>query len=141
MTYYDDQDDHADRFNNAGENKHSDEIANNRLLDEEKPVLGTPLEVKKRSLLEDEFSTEFTLDDEVDDDELDEGDPTYQLIGWIAIISSVIAFLFMPLLFGAIGIILGFFARSRFYENLGNTAITLSVIAMILRLFIIPLVQ
>lgn len=141
MTYKNDQDDQADIFSDKEEGQHFDGLDERRLLDDDESVLGTPLEVERPSTLEDEFSTEFTFDDEIDDVERDEDDPTYQMIGWIAIISSVIAFMFMPLLFGTVGIILGFFARTRHYENLGNTAITLSIIAMVLRLFILPFIQ
>lgn len=61
-------------------------------------------------------------------------------IGWIAVILSVLAFFMMPILLGAIGIILGFVARNRGVTTLGNTAIAAGAVAIAIRLLIMPFV-
>jgi len=60
--------------------------------------------------------------------------------GWIAIALSAISFFLIPILFAAAGIILGFIARNREAPVLGNTAIVLGILSIIVRLFILPLI-
>lgn len=59
-------------------------------------------------------------------------------VGWVAIALSVISFFWLPILFGAAGIITGFIARSRNANVLGNIAIAAGVIAILMSLFIRP---
>jgi len=59
-------------------------------------------------------------------------------VGWLSLIISFIALFTMPILFGSGGIILGFIARSRDAEWLGNIAIVLGIIAIISAFFIRP---
>lgn len=58
--------------------------------------------------------------------------------GWFAVIASIISFFLMPIFFSAIGIIVGFVAKSRGADTLGNTAIIAGALSMIITLFIVP---
>ncbi|PJW22074.1 DUF4190 domain-containing protein [Geobacillus thermodenitrificans] len=59
-------------------------------------------------------------------------------IGWTALALSIIALFMWPILLGAAGIIVGFIARRRGAETLGAWAIGIGVIAILVRLFIMP---
>jgi hypothetical protein len=60
--------------------------------------------------------------------------------GWLAVILSILSFFVMPIIMGAAGIILGFVAKRRGADTLGNTAIVAGAIALIITLFIAPFV-
>lgn len=62
------------------------------------------------------------------------------MYGWIAIALSVLSFFWIPLLFAGAGIILGFMARNRDAAILGNTAIVIGILSILIRLFILPLI-
>lgn len=84
-----------------------------------------------------ETASEFVEDsfvEEQTDDEL------RNVFGWIAIALSVISFFWIPILFAGAGIILGFVARNRGAQVLGNIAIVISIISILFRLFILPLI-
>lgn len=86
-----------------------------------------------------EFSTEFLADEkQIDDDNTD--DFMSQSFGWLAVVLAILAFFTMPVLFGVAGIVLGFISRNRGFVWLGNTAIVLSVLALIIQLIIFPFV-
>jgi hypothetical protein len=59
-------------------------------------------------------------------------------IGFAAIVLSILSLFVMPILFGAAGIVLGFIARRRGSEGLGNWAIGLGAISIIVGMFILP---
>jgi len=59
-------------------------------------------------------------------------------LGWLALALSIIALFIWPILLGAAGIIVGFIARRRGAETLGAWAIGIGVIAILVRLFIMP---
>jgi hypothetical protein len=61
---------------------------------------------------------------------------TVTVYGWIGIVLSFLSFLIWPLLFAASGIILGFVSRSKGADTLGNIAIGIGVLSIIVRLFI-----
>jgi len=63
---------------------------------------------------------------------------TNSVIGWAAVALSVISFFWLPILFGAAGIITGFMARNRHATTLGNIAIAAGAIAIIVSLFVTP---
>jgi|SRR5690625_306614 len=84
-----------------------------------------------------ELSREFLAEDDGHSDDLSD-DFMMQALGWLAIVLSVLAFFTMPILFAAAGIILGFVTRNRGYIWIGNTAIVLSIIALIIQLLIFP---
>lgn len=59
-------------------------------------------------------------------------------IGIAALVLSILSLFVMPILFGAAGIVLGFIARRRGAEGLGNWAIGLGAVSIIVGLFIVP---
>ncbi|MEQ6387893.1 hypothetical protein RZN22_00975 [Bacillaceae bacterium S4-13-58] len=58
--------------------------------------------------------------------------------GWTGVILSFLSFFMMPVILGAAGIISGFVARRRGANTLGNTAIVVGVISIVLSLFFAP---
>ena len=62
------------------------------------------------------------------------------VFGWIAIALSIVSFFIVPLLFAGAGIILGIIARNREAPILGNTAIVVGILSILIRLFIVPLI-
>ncbi|HLQ97885.1 MAG TPA: hypothetical protein VK135_04260 [Candidatus Dormibacteraeota bacterium] len=72
------------------------------------------------------------------DDDIDVDNQVGNIPGWIGLALAVLSFFMMPIIFGAAAIIVGFFARSRDANWLGNTAIALGAISIIIRLFFIP---
>ncbi|NNU82997.1 DUF4190 domain-containing protein [Geobacillus sp. BMUD] len=71
-------------------------------------------------------------------DERDEERADGAGLGWLALALSIIALFIWPILLGAAGIIVGFIARRRGAETLGAWAIGIGVIAILVRLFIMP---
>ncbi|AEH47206.1 hypothetical protein [Parageobacillus thermoglucosidasius] len=59
-------------------------------------------------------------------------------LGWLALALSILALFIWPVLLGAAGIIVGFIARRRGAGTLGAWAIGIGVVAIIIRLFIMP---
>ncbi|MGM7635579.1 DUF4190 domain-containing protein [Bacillus sp. Hm123] len=59
-------------------------------------------------------------------------------LGYAGLISSILALFMIPVLFGAVGIVLGFMARRRGSEGLGAWAIGIGVVALVVGLFILP---
>ncbi|ATA60686.1 hypothetical protein GS458_2245 [Geobacillus stearothermophilus] len=77
-------------------------------------------------------------DEERGRDERDEERADGAGLGWLALALSIIALFIWPILLGAAGIIVGFIARRRGAETLGAWAIGIGVIAILVRLFIMP---
>ncbi len=63
---------------------------------------------------------------------------TNSTIGWIGVLLSIISLFFAPVLFGGAGIIFGFMSRRRDADFLGNTAIIIGIISIVLSLFFTP---
>lgn len=59
--------------------------------------------------------------------------------GWVAVALSVIAFFAAPVLFAAAGIIVGFISRAKSAPVLGNTAIGIGIVALVVRFLIMPM--
>jgi hypothetical protein len=59
-------------------------------------------------------------------------------IGIAALALSILSLFVMPILFGAAGIVLGFIARRKGSEGLGNWAIGLGAVSIIVGMFIVP---
>ncbi|MCD5323593.1 MULTISPECIES: DUF4190 domain-containing protein [Pontibacillus] len=59
-------------------------------------------------------------------------------MGWLAVVLSVVSFFILPVILGAAGIIVGFMARRRGAETLGNTAIVAGAISVVLTLVFAP---
>ena len=58
--------------------------------------------------------------------------------GYVALALSIISLFVMPILFGAVGIVLGFIARRRGAEGLGAWAIGIGAVSIIIGIFILP---
>lgn len=90
---------------------------------------------------DEETAAEIAPRIELTEERLDyeEAKDTPNWMGWVALALSVLSiFGFMPILFGAGGIIIGFMARSRGLGGLGTWAIGIGVISIALRLFVAP---
>lgn len=61
-----------------------------------------------------------------------------KVMGTIALALSVLSLFYSPVLFGAAGIIIGFIARRRGANGLGNWAMGIGVVSLIIGLFIAP---
>lgn len=59
-------------------------------------------------------------------------------LGFVALALSILSLFVLPILFGAAGIIIGFIARRRGAVGLGNWAIGIGVISIIVGIFILP---
>ncbi|MFD2759437.1 hypothetical protein [Lentibacillus juripiscarius] len=91
-----------------------------------------------QSRRDEEFAAEMTADD-IADTEDDDTEAT-GAFGWIGVALSVISFFMMPIILGGAGIILGFISRNRGAETLGNSAIIVGAISILIRLFVLPFV-
>ncbi len=90
---------------------------------------------------DEETASEITdFDDKIidRDNDVDVGNQVGNIPGWIGLALAVLSFFMMPIILGGAAIIVGFIARRRDATWLGNTAITLGVISIIVRLFFIP---
>ena len=58
--------------------------------------------------------------------------------GFAALALSIVSLFVMPILFGAVGIVLGFIARRRGAEGLGAWAIGIGAVSIIIGIFILP---
>lgn len=109
------------------------------LEDRDPPSIdGDPLD------LDEEFASEVVTDDNVRGETYNPGgetdDPDLKNVyGWIGLALSVISFFIVPVLFAAVGIVLGFIARRGEAKVLGSTAIAVGVISILVRLFLLPL--
>ncbi len=61
-----------------------------------------------------------------------------RVMGAIALALSILSLFYSPVLFGAAGIIVGFIARRRGANGLGNWAMGIGVVSLIIGLFIAP---
>ncbi|MEC0304130.1 DUF4190 domain-containing protein [Terribacillus saccharophilus] len=63
-----------------------------------------------------------------------------KMFGYIALILSVASFFFAPILVGAAGIVFGVLAKRRGANVLGNIALVVSILAIVISLFTAPYV-
>ncbi|KAB7708757.1 hypothetical protein F9802_00985 [Bacillus aerolatus] len=84
-----------------------------------------------------ELATPLSLSEERTDSRIDseEGGRGF---GYTGLIVSIVALFVMPVLLGAVGIVLGFLARSRGSRGLGSWAIGVGAAAIIMGLFVLP---
>ncbi|PTY80375.1 hypothetical protein B5V89_03340 [Heyndrickxia sporothermodurans] len=61
-----------------------------------------------------------------------------KVIGWSALALSVLSLFFLPVVLGAVGIILGFVARRRNATTLGAWSIGIGVVSLIIGIFVLP---
>lgn len=67
-----------------------------------------------------------------------ENDVNRKGMGYIALALAILSLFFSPILFGGAALILGFVARNRGAEGLGNWAIGIGAVSVIIGLFIAP---
>ncbi|MGM8213722.1 hypothetical protein ACLIBH_13195 [Virgibacillus sp. W0430] len=96
-------------------------------------------EEKRNGSREEEIAAELTSDTFIKDEEDVQKDTNWSF-GWISVVLSILSFFIIPIIFGAAGIILGFMARRRDAEILGNTAIVVGTLSIVIRLFL-PIVS
>ncbi|MBM7554750.1 DUF4190 domain-containing protein [Thalassobacillus pellis] len=92
---------------------------------------------------EEEFAQEMAIPNETLQSEERETDMQSDVqtgFGWLALILAGLSFFMAPVLLGGAGIVLGFMAKRRGADTLGNTAIFLGAVSVILSLFIAPFV-
>lgn len=88
-----------------------------------------------------ETAEEISPNDEIFTDDEDVTDQNIKnVFGWVALALGIIAFFIAPYLFATASIILGFFARAQGAYLLGNSAIIVAILAVLTRLFIMPLI-
>lgn len=107
------------------------------------PNTDNPLQAPPDSTREEELATEITADDNQDTDQRSVDEETFQansVMGWIALILSIASYFMMPVILGSAGIIVGFIARNRGAQTLGNTAIIAGIVSILITLFILPFV-
>ncbi|WP_099158523.1 DUF4190 domain-containing protein [Virgibacillus ndiopensis] len=99
--------------------------------------------IQPSRLNDEETAAEMTADDfdrpvtMEDDDSNTHANSTF---GWIALALSIVSFFVWPIVLGGAGIIVGFIAKSRDADTLGNTAIIAGAVSIIITLFILPFV-
>ncbi|WP_053071920.1 DUF4190 domain-containing protein [Ornithinibacillus contaminans] len=90
---------------------------------------------------DEETAAELTADDYRRSATIDnDSEQVNATVGWIALVLSLASFFWAPILLGAAGIIVGFFARNRNAKTLGNIAIAAGAISILISLFILPFV-
>lgn len=113
------------------------EIENNDIV--ETNLDETPDVIQEQREDDEEFSAELTADDSsISDKENAFTSDTNHVVGWVAIALSILSLFMMPILLGGAGIVVGFISRKRNAEWLGNTAITIGVISILISLFFLP---
>ncbi|MFZ3578623.1 hypothetical protein [Virgibacillus sp. DJP39] len=102
----------------------------------------TPVPTETAEDRDEEIAQELTADDynqNVNQQNNSEvGAHVNSMTGWIALILSIASFFFMPIILGGAGVIVGFVAKSKTADTLGNTAIIAGAISIILSLFVLP---
>lgn len=126
--------------------KKVDTNVNNTHTDEEVPNVTDHNLIDQQDMMrthrrDEETATEITgFDDNAVDREndVDASNQIGNIPGWIGLALAVLSFFMMPIIFGGAAIIVGFIARGRDATRLGNTAIALGVVSIIVRLFFMP---
>ena len=100
-----------------------------------------PVPTEREDAKDVEAAEELTADD-VDHRQVksedDSGSQVNSAVGWIALVLSIVSFFYIPIILGGAGIIVGFIAKSRNADTLGNTAIIAGAASIIITLFVLP---
>lgn len=91
---------------------------------------------KRRLVRDEEYAAEFTAD--VTKGEIRNKPEVISTYGWIGLALSVISFFMWPFVLAVAGIVLGFVSRNKGAQMLGNSAIIVGVLSMIIQLVMIP---
>lgn len=111
---------------------------------EDSPHRNEQEELRRDRQYNEEMATEMapptSIRDNNDREEVgDEGNG--RVMGYTGLVISILALFFWPVFLGAIGVILGFFARRRGSATLGVSSIVIGAFALILGLFILPFLR
>ncbi len=68
----------------------------------------------------------------------DAGQATGSIMGFSALALSILSLFVLPVLLGAAGIVIGFIARARGAKGLGNWAIGIGAISLVIGMFVLP---
>ena len=110
-------------------------------LENEHPILDEKRPIRNDDIFNEETSSELVDHDITDQSETDMDDTELKNVyGWISIALSVVSFFLLPFVLAIAGIVVGFIARAKDAPVLGNTAIVIGVLSIIVRLFILPLI-
>ncbi|WP_066192946.1 MULTISPECIES: hypothetical protein [Gracilibacillus] len=87
-----------------------------------------------------ELSADTDFNDQIEEAEQEtqmqaEVNMTY---GWIGLVLAVVSFFVWPLVMGVAGIVFGIISKTKGADTLGNAAITVSVISLLVSLFFVP---
>lgn len=125
--------------------KEMQEIEDNELVDIDEPETLANSPSLQRGTDDVEFAQEAAVDSKTvrepvksNEKETDMDNDVHAGMGWLAVVLSIVSFFIMPVLLGAAGIILGFMAKRRGADTLGNTAIIAGAISIVLTLFFAP---
>lgn len=91
-------------------------------------------EYRKNHSRDEEYAAELAADDY----DANDNPEVISMYGWIGLALSVISFFMWPVVLGLAGIVLGFVSRSKGANVLGNIAITVGVISILISLFMLP---
>jgi len=99
-------------------------------------------EAQENDLYQEETASEFVDERDMLDSRSEDADDTElkSAYGWVSIALSVISFFFLPFILAVAGIVVGFIARYREAPILGNTAIVIGALSIVVRLFILPMI-
>ncbi|MDQ0254390.1 hypothetical protein J2S74_001765 [Evansella vedderi] len=86
------------------------------------------------------FRENRTVDVDVDEEREETTAGEGRGLATFAVALSIVSLLFLPILFGAAGLILGFMAVNREQRGLGYTAIAISAFSIIMSVFFAPFV-
>ncbi|WP_138415765.1 DUF4190 domain-containing protein [Aquibacillus sediminis] len=85
-------------------------------------------------------ATDFNRPMETDEQETEMKTEVNTGMGWLALVLAALSFFVMPVILGAAAVIFGFISKRRGADTLGNTAIVIGAISIIVSLFIAPFV-
>lgn len=108
----------------------------NEPVEVDETTLKNSLDLNNHDLYDEEVAAEIIDTDspEVIEDNDNELQLTNNIYGWIAIALSLLSFFIMPYVFAVASIVLGFIARTRHRTILGNAAIGIGIISIIVRI-------
>lgn len=110
-------------------------------LENNHPVVDDLEPLRDNDLYQEETASELVDHDVMAHEDTDVNDSDlHNVYGWTSIGLSVISFFLLPFILAVAGIVVGFIARSKAAPILGNTAIVIGALSIIVRLFILPLI-
>jgi len=108
---------------NTLENENNEAINNDQYREETAAELDAPI----RAVNEEDRKTTENLEQ-----------ANSRTMGYVALALSIISLFVLPVLLGAAGIIVGFMARRRGAQTLGNWAVGIGIVSVLLGIFVLP---